>query len=172
MRSRTMSVRRVLQLGDPALYEPSAEVRREGLGAVGDIARDLADTMADFRARYGAGRAIAAPQIAEPLRLVYMDTGEPAVLINPVIADRSEETIELWDDCMSFPELLVKVRRNRAITVRYRDVHWEERTIEARDDLSELLQHEIDHLDGVLATMRAIDSRSFACRSERSRLKG
>jgi peptide deformylase len=167
-----MPVRPILQLGDPALYEPSAEVRRQDLEGIGDIVRDLADTMMDFRERYGAGRAIAAPQIAEPIRLVYIDRGEPIALVNPIITERSGETIELWDDCMSFPELLVRVRRNRAITVRYRDMEWKERTIEAADDLSELLQHEIDHLDGVLATMRAIDERSFACRSERGRLKG
>jgi peptide deformylase len=167
-----MAVRPILQLGDPALYEPSAEVRREDLEGLDGIVRDLADTMAEFRARYGAGRAIAAPQIAAPIRLVYMDRGEPLVLIDPVISRRSEETIELWDDCMSFPDLLVRVRRSRAITVRYRDMGWKERTIEAQDDLSELLQHEIDHLDGILATMRAIDERSFACRSERGRLKG
>lgn len=167
-----MATRPILQLGDPALYEPSAEVRREDVGRLEGIVRDLADTMRDFRARYGAGRAIAAPQIAEPLRLVYMDTGEPVVLVNPVVTGRSDETIELWDDCMSFPELLVRVRRNRSIAVRYRDMEWRERRIEAADDLSELLQHEIDHLDGVLATMRAMDERSFACRSERGRLKG
>jgi peptide deformylase len=167
-----MPIRTIIQLGDPALYEPSAEVRREDLERLGGVVRDLADTMKDFRERYGAGRAIAAPQIAEQIRLVYIDTGEPVVLIDPVITWRSDETIELWDDCMSFPELLVRVRRNRAITVRYRDMSWEEKTIEAEGDLSELLQHEIDHLDGVLATMRAIDERSFACRSERGRLKG
>ena len=167
-----MSIRSILQLGDPALYESSAEVRREDLEGLDEVVRDLADTMADFRARYGAGRAIAAPQIAVPLRLVYLDIGEPVVLINPVILERGDETIEVWDDCMSFPDLLVKVRRHRAITVRYRDRGWKERSIEAVDDLSELLQHEIDHLDGVLATMRAIDGRSFAWRSERGRVKG
>lgn len=167
-----MPVRPILQLGAPALYEPSGEVRRGDLEGLGAVVRDLADTMMDFRARYGAGRAIAAPQIAAPIRLVYLDTGEPVVLINPAIVERSRETIELWDDCMCFPDLLVKVRRHRSITVRYRDMDWNERTIEARDDLSELLQHEIDHLDGVLATMRAIDERSFACRSERGRLEG
>lgn len=166
-----MPIRTILRLGDPALYEHAAEVRREDLEGLDGTVLDLADTMADFRARYGTGRAIAAPQIAVPLRLVYLDTGEPGVLINPVITERSSETIEVWDDCMSFPELLVKVRRHRAITVRYRDRLWGERRIDAVDDLSELLQHEIDHLDGVLATMRAIDERSFACRSERGRVK-
>ena len=167
-----MAIRAILQLGDPALYAHSAEVRREDLAGLECVVRDLADTMKDFRERYGAGRAIAAPQIAVPLRVVYVDTGEPVVLINPVITERSDETIEVWDDCMSFPELLVRVRRNRAVTVRYRDRRWRERSIEAVDDLSELLQHEIDHLEGVLATMRAIDARSFAWRSERERVKG
>lgn len=167
-----MAVCDILRLGNPALYEPSAEVRRGDCAGLDDVARDLRDTMAAFRARYGAGRAIAAPQIGVPLRLVFMDTGEPLALVNPVISARGAEMIEVWDDCMSFPELLVKVRRQRVITVRFRDLRWNERRIEAADDLSELLQHEIDHLDGVLATMRAIDERSFACRGERARVKG
>jgi len=165
-----MAIRTILLLGNPALYEPSAEVRREDCAGLGGVARDLGDTMSAFRARYGAGRAIAAPQIGVPLRLVYMDVGGPLALVNPTIDVRSDEMMELWDDCMSFPELLVKVRRHRTIAVRFRDLRWEERRIEAAGDLSELLQHEIDHLDGVLATMRAVDERSFAWRGGRARL--
>jgi peptide deformylase len=80
--------------------------------------------------------------------------------------------MEVWDDCMSFPELLVKVMRHVTITVSYRDMDWNLRELAADNDLAELLQHELDHLDGVLAVMRAIDERSFASRSERWRVKG
>ena len=72
----------------------------------------------------------------------------------------------LWDDCFSFPDLLVKVRRNLSIEVRYQDMQGEKHTLKAGQGLSELLQHEIDHLDGILAIDRAIDSKHIVLRSE------
>ena len=167
-----MAVRDILQLGNPDLYEVSGEVERDELEVMRDISSDLEDTMFDFRERFGAGRAIAAPQIGVRKRMVYMNTGEPVVLINPEITEKSEDMMEVWDDCMSFPHLLVKVRRHRSITVRYRDLEWNEKELTAEDDMAELLQHELDHLDGVLAVMRAVDGRAFAERSERWRFKG
>jgi peptide deformylase len=100
-------------------------------------------------------------------RLVRMDVDGPVTFVNPVLLDRSEEMMELWDNCMSFPDLLVRLRRHRRCRIRYRDLQWNEREMALEDDLSELLQHECDHLDGVLAVMRAIDGRSFAWASER-----
>ncbi|MEL7146665.1 MAG: peptide deformylase, partial [Bacteroidota bacterium] len=90
---------------------------------------------------------------------------KPVVFINPEVTNPSEEFIELWDDCMSFPNLLVKVKRHRTITLRYLDENWEHREWQMTNDLSELLQHECDHLEGVLCTMRAIDSQSFRWRN-------
>ena len=167
-----MAIREILQLGNPDLYDVSAEVEEDELDLIRDITSDLEDTMFDFREKYGAGRAIAAPQIGVRKRMVYMNTGEPVVLLNPEITKKSADMIEVWDDCMSFPDILVKVSRHRAITVAYRDLEWKEHQMEAEDDLAELLQHEIDHLDGVLAVMRAVDERSFVTRSERWRVKG
>src|SRR6185436_5087340 len=94
------------------------------------------------------------------------NVGEPKALINPEIVFRSEEMMELWDDCFSFPNLMVRVRRNFEIGIRYLDTHGTVVALRASGDLSELLQHEIDHLDGILATDRAIDQRSFSLRSE------
>jgi peptide deformylase len=85
-------------------------------------------------------------------------------MVNPVLSDMSEDMFELWDDCMCFPNLLVKVRRHRRCTLLFRDLEWVEHTWYLEDDLSELLQHEVDHLDGILATQRAIDDRSFRWR--------
>ncbi len=84
----------------------------------------------------------------------------------------SKEKMELWDDCMSFPDLLVFVRRRCSFTMTYLDDQWREQTLTVEGALSELLQHEIDHLDGVLAISRAIDSKSFALRSQRHLLAG
>ncbi len=167
-----MAIREILQLGNPDLYDISLEVEKDELDLIRDIVSDLEDTMFDFREKYGAGRAIAAPQIGVRKRMVYMNTGQPVVLLNPEITKKSVETVDVWDDCMSFPEILVKVWRHRSITVSYMDLEWKEILLEAEDDLAELLQHEIDHLDGVLAVMRAADEHSFITRSERWRVKG
>ena len=167
-----MAIREILQLGNPDLYDISSEVEKDELDLIRDIVSDLEDTMFAFREKYGAGRAIAAPQIGVRKRMVYMNTGEPVVLLNPEITMKSIEMMEVWDDCMSFPELLVRVRRHRSITVTYRNLEWEEMVLDTEGDLAELLQHEIDHLDGVLAVMRAADERSFVTRSERWRVKG
>ena len=164
-----MAVREILLLGNPKLYEVCAEVGRGELDRMRDVVSDLHDTMIDFRARHGAGRAIAAPQIGVMKRLVYMNIDSPTPFINPVISDQSDEMMEIWDDCMSFPDLLVRVRRHVRCRISFRDLDWVERSIDVEGDLSELLQHECDHLDGVLAVMRAIDGKSFSLRSQRPR---
>ncbi len=154
----------LLLLGDPRLYEACAPVLESELPLVAGWVADLHAVMADVRAKYGFGRGIAAPQIGVMKRLVYLHLDGPMVLINPALSDPSAALFELWDDCMSFPNLLVRVRRHQAVTVTYRDEHWQPRTWAVQDGLSELLQHECDHLDGVLCTMRALDTHSFKWR--------
>lgn len=72
---------------------------------------------------------------------------------------------ELWDDCMSFPHLLVKVERHQTMTIKYLDENWEPQIWQMEGALSELLQHEYDHLNGVLCSMRAINEKSFKWRA-------
>ena len=162
-----MAVREILMLGNPKLFEICESVQEPQLAQIKPIVQDLHDTLMAFRVKYNAGRAIAAPQIGAMKRLVYMHIGEPVVFINPVLDFKSVERMELWDDCMSFPELLVKVHRHQRCRIRYRDENWEEQSMVLEGDLSELLQHEVDHLDGILAVQRAIDEKSFALRSQR-----
>lgn len=162
-----MAVREILLLGNPELYRVSSPVERGELVGLQPVVKDLHDTMMDFRHRRGVGRAIAAPQIGVPKRIIYMHIDQPTVFINPAIDRQSAEMIEIWDDCMSFPDLLVKVRRHKTCRITYRDMDWREQRMILADDLSELLQHEYDHLDGILAVARAIDGRSFALRGER-----
>ena len=154
----------LLLLGDSRLYEVCKPVMREELGLVKGWVADLHAVMEEFRAKQHFVRAIAAPQLGIMRRLVYMNIDRPVVFINPELKDLSEEILELWDDCMSFPNLLVRVRRHQRITVSFLDDHWEPREWVLSGDLSELLQHECDHLDGVLCTMRAIDEQSFKWR--------
>ena len=141
-------------------------VRRDEVEGLGTAIQDLHDTLFDFRRKYGVGRAIAAPQIGVMKRLVYMYISSPTVFFNPVLDQQSEEMFTIWDDCMCFPDLVVKVRRHRRCRIRFFDRAWQEQTMLLEDDLSELLQHECDHLDGVLAVSRAIDAESFALRSQ------
>ena len=160
-----MAIRSILLLGDPTLHDPCEDVQRDELARLGDGVEDLRDTLLDVRARLGFGRAIAAPQIGWRKRVVYCHVHEPATLLNPTLVDPSEDTFELWDDCLCFPDLLVRVRRHRAVTLRYRDLEWRAREERLEGALAELLQHEVDHLDGILATERALGRRSFALRA-------
>ncbi|AFM41407.1 N-formylmethionyl-tRNA deformylase [Desulfosporosinus acidiphilus SJ4] len=161
-----MAIKEILLLGNPKLYEVSETVQESELNDLALVIKDLHDTMIDFRNKYGVGRAIAAPQIGIFKRLLYMYIDEPVVFINPTLEFIDDEMMEIIDDCMSFPQLLVRVKRYKRCTIEYLDLQWEPRKIMLEGDLSELLQHEYDHLDGILATMRAIDNKSFYLRSE------
>ena len=154
-------IREILKLGDPQLYEVSEPVTAADMPFVGGWVEDLHDTLMEYRRVYGAGRAVAAPQIGIRKRLLYMYLDKPYVFINPVMTFPDEEMYELLDDCMSFPGLMVKVRRYRRAVICYEDLQGERQEMALEGDLSELLQHEYDHLDGILATMRAVDDRSL-----------
>ncbi len=165
-----MPIQPILRLGHPDLLIRCTPVDRDESPSLGRLEEDLRDTMRAFRATHGWGRGIAAPQIGVPRRVVYLDVEGLGFLVNPKIVDASPEIIELWDDCMSFPDLLVRVRRHARCRIRFRDTRWHRHELEADGSLAELLQHEIDHLDGVIATMRAIDGTAFALASERAHL--
>lgn len=123
-------------------------------------------TLEAFRTEHGFGRAISAPQIGVTLRFIAVNLGDgPFTLINPEITWSSPETFTMWDDCMSFPFLLVRVRRHRAVSVRFLDDEGQMKEMEKLDQAtSELLQHEIDHLNGVLAVDHALDEDALVSR--------
>ena len=154
----------LLQLGNPLLYQVCEPVLHSEAGLVNEWVADLHHIMEEIRAKYNFGRAIAAPQLGIMKRLIYMNLDKPVVFINPEFIHLSDDMFELWDDCMSFPNLLVKVKRHKRLIVKYRDENWQIKEWQMSDDLSELLQHEYDHLDGILCTMRAIDHKSFKWR--------
>ena len=154
-------IKDILLLGDPRLYVTCTEYRKENLKEIETVVSDLHDTMMEYKRIHGAGRAIAAPQIGIQKRLLYMYVDKPQVFINPVLHFPTEEKMTVMDDCMSFPGLLVKVERHKECIISYYDMNWKRQEMHLKGDLSELIQHEFDHLDGVLATMRAIDEKSF-----------
>ncbi|HUL43373.1 MAG TPA: peptide deformylase [Bacteroidota bacterium] len=165
-----MAVREILLLGNPRLREPSKPVGNFPDADVRSTVSDLKETLADFRQRNGFGRGIAAPQIGSRLRIIVIQVDKPLPLINPQIVRRSRQMMTLWDDCFSFPDIMVKVKRNISVDVKYRDEKGKECMMNAEGGISELLQHEIDHLDGILAIDRALDSRHIILRSEWKKL--
>ncbi len=160
----SMAARRILQLGDPLLREISAPASAEESAA---IFADLRDTLHEFQRTHGFGRGISAVQIGVRKRLIYIEiAGRAYALRNPEYESRSPEKFALWDDCFSFPNLLVWLERHRRVRIAYEDERGARQTIDAEDAFSELLQHEMDHLDGVLAVDRAKGPNALCTREE------
>jgi peptide deformylase len=159
-----MPARRILQLGDPLLRKVSAPANAT---EAGPVLSDLRDTLHEFQRTHGFGRGISAVQIGSLYRIIYIEMdGARHELCNPEFERLSPETFELWDDCFSFPNLMVRLRRSVALVLRYYDAIGNARRLEAAGPFSELIQHEMDHLDGILAVDRAIDRNSFMTRDE------
>lgn len=154
----------ILQLGHPLLYEECAPVLESELSKVPEWIAHLDNAMEEIRAKYHFGRGIAAPQLGIMKRVVYINIDRPITMINPTFLYKSDELFELWDDCMSFPNLLVRVMRHKKINVQYRDQNWQLQEWTVSDSIAELLQHEMDHLDGILCTMRAVNDKAFRWR--------
>jgi peptide deformylase len=137
---------------------------------IDQLVTDLADTLAHWRSTTGYGRGIAAPQIGVMKRVILLQLPgeERCVMINPAILDRSEEKIVVWDACLSFLSIFMQVERHRRIGVQYIGERGTSDVIQAGDEknLSELLQHEIDHLDGILAIDRVTDLKTIVTREE------
>ena len=161
-----MTIHRIRLLGDPVLRMRSEPVTNHRSPAVRLVAGDLRETLRDLQARHGMGRGLAAPQIGAPMRMVYIEIDEPWLLLNPEIVDVGTEDFLVWDSCFSFPDLMVQVQRANRIKVKFMDDRGEEQIVEVEGPLAELLQHEIDHLDGVLIVDRAAALDPFCLREE------
>jgi peptide deformylase len=165
-----MAIRKVLQLGDPRLRKVARRVEDPGSWEIAELIEDLRDTLAYWRATTGYGRGIAAPQLGVGKRVIFLKLPdrEPWAMINPEIVAKSEEKIVVWDGCLSFLCIFMHVERHKEITVRYQDAEgsWNEVRAGEEKSLSELLQHEIDHLDGILCLDRVTDLRTICTREE------
>jgi len=165
-----MPIQPILQLGDPRLREIARPVEDPAAPEIAVLIKDLADTLAHWRSTTGYGRGIAAPQLGVAQRVIFLKLPgyEPWPLLNPEIIERSQEKIIVWDACLSFLSIFMQVVRHREITVRYQNLQSETLEFRAGDDrnLSELLQHEIDHLDGILAIDRVVDIKTVCTREE------
>ena len=165
-----MAVRTVRQLGDPVLREKCEEVKDASASEIRALVEDLSDTLAYWRKTTGYGRGIAAPQIGVSRRVIFLRLpGEdPWPQVNPQIIAQSDERIVVWDACLSFLSIFMQVERHRDITVRYQDLQGKTHALRASElrNLSELLQHEIDHLDGILCIDRVTDLRTVCTKEE------
>ena len=160
-------IREVLRMGDPRLWQNSLPVDAFGTPALLSLLDDMRDTMAHLN---GAG--LAAPQIAVPLRVVIFGvTANPrypgiepvpdTVLINPVLTPLGEETEEGWEGCLSVPGMRGWVPRYRRLKYSGFDERGTAFTREVEDFHARVVQHEVDHLDGVLYPMRIRDLTRF-----------
>jgi len=148
-------------IGDPLLRQRSEPVTLPEDTQLSSEKERLANILNAFRKEKGFGRAISAPQIGILKRFIALNLGDSRgtfFIHNPRITYASEELFTMWDDCLSFPWLLVKVIRHKSISIQFENesgaiVHWNK----VDQGLSELLQHEIDHLDGILAVDRVVN---------------
>ena len=145
-----MAKRPILILPDPrlrAVADPIVEIDED----IKTLAKDMLETMYE-----APGIGLAAPQVGELKRIVVMDLSKddepknPIVMINPEILKFSEETVTTEEGCLSIPELYYDVERPAEVTVRYTDLDGKVQETEAKDRLAICVQHELDHLDGVL----------------------
>jgi peptide deformylase len=163
----TMAIREVLKMGDPRLLAVAAPVREFGTPELDELIGDMRDTMRDLN---GAG--LAAPQIGVGLRVVIFgfelnprypeeDPVPFTVLINPQLTPLGDEQDEAWEGCLSVPGM-------RGLVPRYRDLRYSgvdaagaviDRTV--RDFHARVVQHEVDHLDGILYPRRIRDLTKF-----------
>ena len=163
-----MAIREILKMGDPRLLRVAQAVTAFDTDDLHQLVRDLVDTM---RAADGAG--LAAPQIGVDLQVVIFGSGTVnprypdapsvprTVLCNPVITPLSAELADDWEGCLSVPGLRAVVPRWRHVRYKGVDVHGEPIEREARDFHARVVQHECDHLQGVLYPMRVRDFSRF-----------
>jgi peptide deformylase len=160
---------KVARMGHPVLAERAREVTDDerSSDALRRLVADMFDTMDEYE-----GIGLAAPQVHVSLRLLVLDLpaglrdeGDPAVprmaMLNPVVTPITSETMDNWEGCLSIPDLIGKVARPRAVRVRWTDVegHPHEQVFEGFPAAA--VQHEVDHLDGVLYVQRIQDLRTF-----------
>ncbi|MDI6766641.1 MAG: peptide deformylase [Bacteroidota bacterium] len=165
-----MPIKEILLLGNPILRTKCENVKKFNDAQTKNTVQDLQETLDNFRTTYGFGKGIAAPQIGVNKKIIFLNVDKPLALLNPIIVRKSRQLMVLWDDCFSFPDLMIKVKRNVSVDVEYKNINGIRKTIHATGDISQLLQHEIDHLDGILAIDRAIDSHHIILRSEWEKL--
>ena len=169
-----MTIRKIARMGHPVLQRVAAPVADPCAAEAARLAQDLIDTCEDIN-----GNGIAAPQVYEPVRMfVFRVVAERmpdgavmkpipwTVVINPTITFLTEETKLYWERCLSLPGLYGQAPRSTHVRMEAVGLDGKPYAMTARYFLARLLQHEYDHLDGVLYPMRMVDMETFGFVSE------
>jgi len=169
-----MAVLRIARMGNPVLLQPSAPVADPTAPEIRKLAQDMQDTIDDIGAS-----GLAAPQVFVPQRVVVyrmiasripqgsgLQPRPWTVMVNPVITPKSEVKRAVWERCLSVPGLHGKVPRYTDIQISYFDLQGKQNRHDATSSWAALLQHECDHLDGILYPMRMTDMRLLAYNEE------
>lgn len=162
-----MPVRPTLELGDPLLRQPAAPVEDARSAETHALVQDLWDTLTDFRQRNGWGRAMSAPVIGVSARVVVLDYGEQrSVLINPRFETWSRVQEIAYESCVTFGGIWGQVSRPAKVTVLALDLLGDMQRYDVEGELGRILQHEIDHLDGLVWLDRDPDLASICTHGE------
>ncbi|MGN1012728.1 MAG: peptide deformylase [Clostridia bacterium] len=147
-----MAIREIRKDGDDILEKKCREVEKVDQKII-ELGQDMLDTMYK-----NDGIGLAASQVGILKRVIVYDVRyiqedgkkEGHILINPKITSRSKSMIEVEEGCLSFPDIYENVLRHEKVTVEYTDIEGKKRKINAKDIEAVVLQHEIDHLDGIV----------------------
>ena len=147
-----MAVKKVLLFGDPELRRKSKRVQDLPAKEVEAVMRDLKDTLKSLKQKHKRGGGLSAVQIGKRVQIIYIEVKRHSFfMINPKIIKKSRRKIEVWDFCFSgAAAITAPIKRHKSITVEFTDEKCQKRTETYVDYWSELMQHEIDHLDGIL----------------------
>jgi len=169
-----MAVLRIAKMGNPALMKKAAPVADPTSREVRALAADMQETLEDIGAS-----GLAAPQVFADQRVVVyriiaariprgsgLEPRPWTVMVNPVITPKADEKIPVWERCLSIPGLHGKVPRYLHITIAYQDLEGRRVSHDAHSSWAALLQHECDHLDGILYPMRMTDLGLLAYNDE------
>ena len=169
-----MAVLRIAKMGNPALMRKAAPVADPGAPEIRALAADMQETLEDIGAS-----GLAAPQVLVPKRVVVyriiaariprgsgLEPRPWTVMVNPVITPKTEAKTPVWERCLSIPGLHGKVPRFMHISIAYQDLEGKTVSHDAHSSWAALLQHECDHLDGVLYPMRMTDMALLAYNDE------
>jgi len=170
-----MAILKVARLGNPVLLEKAEPVAAGALGEP-ETQRLIDDMIQTMREERGVG--LAAPQVHRSVRILVMDPGEDRdgdaggglrVLVNPVLSFPSDERIRLWEGCLSIPGIRGRTERFARVVADYVDREGKPRRAEFRGLPSAVVQHEIDHLDGILFLKRMPDLGALSFEDELGR---
>ena len=162
-----MSILKVARMGHPVLRAQARALERADIKSapIQKLIDNMIDTMVEYR-----GVGLAAPQVHEGVRLFVArleasdeDEGEPVAIINPEITLVGNDIVEDWEGCLSIPDVRGRVPRAREIRLRALDRNGGRLELRAHDFPARVMQHETDHLDGVLFfdRMRSFESLTF-----------